>query len=326
MSVTIEWADWISPENGSTVRIRAVDYNKDNMGGTLICPHPGCTCELKHIPEHEGLGSVTISPHFARKGKDQQHNRAIGCDFPNTSQDKDAKKRAGKANKIITFFEGKGQKYIYLNRGFEKQEFSFPRGLMETQWRYVNNHRTAKQSDYDVSISVKNARDWEKLRHHKSFRDKFYDNAFVVANGYTIPFRHFESLSYARLIKLADHTAKKHFNRAVLTEVTPLPAKTGTNFEEGIYFIKCKPETVPSGPDHFPINVQPVIATRSSELVEEFNKRGDDQRFLLWASSARVDPENTQKAAELIRQGQVENSLPVTLWVYDKKQIHHLPS
>lgn len=318
MSITIEWADWINPDNGKTVRIKAADYNKERDGGTLMCPHPGCTCELKHVPEHKGRGSIIISAHFARKTGKQVHNRTMGCIYPNSTHEENAKARAEKANKIINFFESTGQKYIYLNNPFPGTT-ELPQKL-RTIWRHVNNHPTATQSDNDATFSVKTAKDWERLRQHKSFGDPFYKDAFVVSNSYTVPFAQFQALSHARLIKIAAYDVQHQFNHMVLTEVTPLPGKTEVNHEKGVYFIKCKPQAVKSKKDNFTLNIQPVIATSSRALAEEFNKHGDDKRFLVWASGVRINPAHTHQQAEMIRDGLSENNLPVTLLVNDRRQ------
>lgn len=324
MAITIKYADLYNPETGEIKEHLSADtYSKKRDGGSLTCAHPGCGCELKHIPRHLSVRKTPIKAHFARM-PGQLHNRNVGCPFPNPGDSPDTPEQS----RLIEFIESTGQKYIYINGDMPVGAVTLPPSAKK-QFQNIDGHRTIKSNRYEKTYTAKTAAQLATLGKYHDFYNNFYNRvrvAFITPDheAQLLAFRDFFQPSVKSAFRHATQNEKHGISHPFAMIVRPSKVRTYTNIQndKAWYYMACLPESTEGlNIKDVQLNLTPIIRTRNPEVLE---KMSDTTPTLIIASLHGFSAKETFEHAKKIANGEVENTLPIYLNVHSASQFKTL--
>ena len=322
---TIQYADYLNTDNGSVIeRMHADLYSKKNHGGVLTCANPGCNCGLYHVPEHKGLGGITITAHYARM-RGHTHNRDFGCPYPNQGD----KPNTSQESRFQQFLNGRTTKYIYMDNLFNGMVPTLDKRL-KSKFNTQSGHRSVKKNQYEKTINARSAKDFVRLSGYHYPTEDFYNQVKLVftlgRTPYELPFKDFFQKDIKQAFHNAKHQLDTHTRHPIGLIVRPSTMSTTTNFqgENAWYFMKCLPQSVPLiGQQEKSINLTPVIRTRNPQVIESLK---DTQPTFLITTIDNFNVRALNQTIQDIQAGVRENILPLNLTVLDTSQIAAMPS
>lgn len=318
MAVTIDTAFLIELGKGSRP-VRADSLSVHFKGASLVCPTPGCNCELYHVPKKQQLGRYSIGAHFARK-PGQEHNRSV-CNFPNVEDRNDEGSKAD--SRWASFFDTNGRppvgaRIIYLNSGNEREDFQLRRVFRRETNRFADGgYRTYKSTSYDRTLSIGNAADLRRMGTHIDYANPFYNNVMISANGYKVPFRQFFNRNYQNLYEIAKDRGERSIHQPIATEVEPFTHRLTGGRGKTPFKVPCKTqEAVLNGDTQ--VRFIPVLLSYTPDVLQSLE---DNKRRVVWPRETWVDLDEVHRRFSLVDKGRAHEAvIPIYLKVDDPDQ------